>query len=100
MQLIEKFRKERGFKDYYQALDSLGVRTGIEFMVLSVWDEDKGKVASFIACLKLKHGNKESGDPEIIELREFKSENKAYEYIAKEQVYRLRSIGNLKEIIL
>jgi hypothetical protein len=97
--IIEDFRKRFGFKDYYQTLDSLGFKVGVEYLVQQVWDEERSCVHSYIPSLKLHTNNPLTGKFEIIELSEFKSINKAYGYTAKEQVYRLMEISNLEKFI-
>jgi len=96
--VIENFRQKGNYKDYYTALDSLGLRVGVEYLVQPVWEEESGDTISYIPSIKLHKDNPLTGKFEIIEFSELKSVNKAYEYVAKEQVYRLMNIPNLEEL--
>lgn len=96
--VIEKYRRTWNYLDYYQTLDRLGFKLGIEYVVQQVFNEDEGEV-SFVPSIKLQKDNPLNGQFEVIELREFKSVAKAYSYIAKEFVYRLMNIRDLENCI-
>lgn len=96
---IENFKKQWRYRDYYQTLDALGFKVGVEYFVQQVWDEDIDEVISYVPSLKLHDGNPLTGRLEVIEFSEFKSADKAYGYIAKELIYRLMNIRSLDALI-
>jgi hypothetical protein len=96
---IEVYRKKKLSRDYYSMLDFVGTRVGLEFLVQPVFNESADKVTSYIPSIKIHPNKSKTGKAEIEELTEFKSIKKAYEYMAKEYVYRLMRIENLADFI-
>lgn len=97
--IVQNFKLKGNYPDFYQALDSLGFKIGIEYLVQQVWDDASGEVKSYVPALKLHDGNPLTGKFEVIEFAEFKSAAKAYAYVAKEQVYKLMSIPDLEQLV-
>ena len=99
MNAIEKYKLKFRYNNYYETLESLGFSVGIEFMVQTVIREESDEVIGYIPSLKFHDNNPVTGKFEVVEFGQYNSINKAYEYIVKEQLYRLMRINNIEEIL-
>jgi len=94
LKLVKEFQTRRRLWDYYGTLDSFGFEIKFVFLVIRLTN---GK---YIPCVRYYSENKFEEEPRTIELVDehsaFESIPKCYEYLAKEYVYRLMSLPNLK----
>lgn len=98
LQAIEDFRRRGMYPDYYQALDSLGLKVRVEYLVQTVLNINDN-IVEYIPTIKLHENNPINGKFGMIEFCQYRSIDKAYSYIAKEYIYRLMSIyGGRKQI--
>ena len=101
LELIKRYKESKRYKDYYMTLDSLGFK--IKFSYLVVFGTTEKNKNTFIPCVKFYPKNPFGEEPRTVELVEndnsFKSLNKCYSYLAKEYIYRLMKLENLKNLI-
>ena len=102
IKVILRYMKENRYTDYYSAMDSLGLKVGLEFCVENLYNPNY-EFIGYIPSIKYLPHNPAKHEAGLFPLRRdedyFKSATKAYAYVAKEYYYRLMSIHNLEELV-
>ncbi|WP_339695771.1 hypothetical protein [uncultured Roseivirga sp.] len=91
---MDKMIKSGKFLDYYDAQDKIGFELGIRF---GVEPYDVRETVVWKAYLLDSSANPSGEMKEIHYHREYKSEAKAYEYVAKQHLYELNNVDNIVE---
>lgn len=89
---MDSMIKSNGYLDYYEAQEDLGVRMGIDFRVRQV---EVRKTVVWKAYLQVRSRNTSDEIEEVTYNGEYKSEAKAYEYVAKQHLYKLLEAYNI-----
>lgn len=85
---MEKF----GESSYYDALNSIGLKLGIEFLVIESTNPKTGNITGYRPAIQYQAGNPENGKARIKKFMDspFNSSTKCYEYLARQYFYTLQ----------
>jgi len=97
LKLIERYKNENGYKDYYNSLDSMGFEIKFTFLIKPLEN------GNYLPCIKFYPENEFGEIARTISLIDkessFESLSKCSKYLAKEYLYRLMQFQNLNEIL-
>jgi len=96
---ISKYKAKWASKDYYNTLDAIGFKVGIEYLVANVNDDNTDDTIGYMPILKFHKNNPLTQKYDEVEFSTYPSIDKAYAYIAKEHIYRLRRVTNLERFL-
>ncbi|PTN09035.1 hypothetical protein [Mangrovibacterium marinum] len=103
LKILDRYKKEYGFNDYYGALDSLLYRLGMSFGHEPIDDLNTNRQLGFIPYIIYSQENylNEPGGRQNLQadISPFKKLEDSKAYSTKEVIYRLRQISNLEEIL-
>lgn len=97
IQVLNEYKEKRGYKDYYETLDSFGFTIGIEYQLHEVYNKND-KLQGFQPILKYSPWNPLGKDAGFSELSNPMPLTKAAAYLAKEYMYRLQGKANLWDL--
>jgi len=94
---LENYMKKRKLNDYYLGLDEYAYTLGIGFMAIEVVDRNE-KTLGYRPYLKYYPQNIFGYEKEMspLILEHFQSLKDCYKYLAKELIYKIRTLGEAK----
>ncbi|MDF1676188.1 MAG: hypothetical protein P1U44_10770 [Vicingaceae bacterium] len=100
LKVIIEFKDKKKYDSFYMTLDDIGSIVGLEFIII----EKSSKNNRYVPNIKFSHENPLKQENGIYPLTDvdvpFDSKSKVYKYMAKEYIYLLKRIPNLRELVL